>query len=451
MKKLLIANRGEIAVRIIRSAREAGIETVLTVSEADVDSVAARLADATITIGPPPVTSSYINVDAVMEAVRRSGADAVHPGFGFLSENADFARAVGEAGVTWVGPSPETIELMGNKSEARRAAREAGVPTLPGTDGALKEGDDALAIANAIGYPLVVKASSGGGGRGIRLVSSPDELLSTIDVAQAEARAAFGDPAVYLERFIEKARHVEVQVIGDGHTVIHLGDRDCTMQRRHQKLLEEAPAPDLPDDVRETIRESSVQLAQNCGYSGAGTVEFLYDPVRREAAFIEMNTRIQVEHPVTEMVTGTDVVAEQIRIADGRGLSLAQDDVKFDGHAFEVRINAEDPSNNFMPSPGTLTVVTWPRSGSVRIDTGFEEGSVVLPFYDSMIAKIIVHADTRDAALTSLQTALSELHIEGVSTTRALLAALATTPELREVTHFSTFVEKHPEILESLS
>lgn len=451
MKKLLIANRGEIAVRIIRSAKEAGIETVLTVSEADVDSVAARLADTTITIGPPPVTSSYINVDAVMDAVRRSGADAVHPGFGFLSENAEFARAVQSSGVTWVGPSPETIDLMGNKSGARRAAQEAGVPTLPGSDGALRQNDDALAIAETVGYPLVVKASSGGGGRGIRLVTSPDELLSTIDVAQAEARAAFGDPAVYLERFIEKARHVEVQIIGDGDTVIHLGDRDCTMQRRHQKLLEEAPAPDLPDDVRATIRESSVQLARNCGYSGAGTVEFLYDPVRHEASFIEMNTRIQVEHPVTEMVTGTDIVAEQIRVAEGRGLSLAQDDVSFTGHAFEVRINAEDPSNNFMPSPGTLTSVTWPSSGSVRIDTGFEEGSVVLPFYDSMIAKIIVHADTREAALASLQTALSELRIEGVSTTRALLAALATTPELREVAHFSTFVEEHPEILEALS
>ncbi|MEJ6548858.1 acetyl-CoA carboxylase biotin carboxylase subunit [Corynebacterium sp. USCH3] len=451
MKKLLIANRGEIAVRIIRSAKEAGIETVLTASEADVDSVAARLADTTITIGPPPVTSSYINVDAVMDAVRRSGADAVHPGFGFLSENAEFARAVQSSGVTWVGPSPETIDLMGNKSEARRAAQEAGVPTLPGSNGALREDDDALAIAETVGYPLVVKASSGGGGRGIRLVTSPDELLSTIDVAQAEAGAAFGDPAVYLERFIEKARHVEVQIIGDGDTVIHLGDRDCTMQRRHQKLLEEAPAPDLPDDVRATIRESSVQLARNCGYSGAGTVEFLYDPVRHEASFIEMNTRIQVEHPVTEMVTGTDIVAEQIRVAEGRGLSLAQDDVSFTGHAFEVRINAEDPSNNFMPSPGTLTSVTWPSSGSVRIDTGFEEGSVVLPFYDSMIAKIIVHADTREAALASLQTALSELRIEGVSTTRALLAALATTPELREVAHFSTFVEEHPEILEALS
>ncbi|WP_420097987.1 acetyl-CoA carboxylase biotin carboxylase subunit [Corynebacterium sp.] len=451
MKKLLIANRGEIAVRIIRSAKEAGIETVLTVSEADVDSVAARLADTTITIGPPPVTSSYINVDAVMDAVRRSGADAVHPGFGFLSENAEFARAVQSSGVTWVGPSPETIDLMGNKSEARRAAQEAGVPTLPGSNGALREDDDALAIAETVGYPLVVKASSGGGGRGIRLVTSPDELLSTIDVAQAEARAAFGDPAVYLERFIEKARHVEVQIIGDGHTVIHLGDRDCTMQRRHQKLLEEAPAPDLPDDVRATIRESSVQLARNCGYSGAGTVEFLYDPVRHEASFIEMNTRIQVEHPVTEMVTGTDIVAEQIRVAEGRGLSLAQDDVSFTGHAFEVRINAEDPSNNFMPSPGTLTSVTWPSSGSVRIDTGFEDGSVVLPFYDSMIAKIIVHADTREAALSSLQTALSELRIEGVATTRALLAALATTLELREIAHFSTFVEEHPEILEALS
>lgn len=451
MKKLLVANRGEIAVRVLRSARDAGIQTVLTVSEPDQNSVAASLADEAVVIGPAPVASSYLNIDAVLDAVRSSGADAVHPGFGFLSENADFARAVIDAGVTWVGPAPETIELMGNKSQARNAAEEAGVPTLPGTHGALAEDADALALAEEIGYPLVVKASAGGGGRGIRLVAGPDELVSTIDLARAEAHAAFGDPAVYLERFIENARHVEVQILADGNNVIHLGDRDCSMQRRHQKLLEEAPAPALPAEVRETIRTSSVELARNCGYQGAGTVEFLYDPNRGEAAFIEMNTRIQVEHPVTEMVTGVDIVAEQLRIADGQPLSIRQEDVTFNGHAFEARINAEDPGNNFMPSPGTLATIVWPTSGTVRVDTGFEEGSTVLPFYDSMIAKIIVHADDRDAALESLRTALDELHIDGVATTRPLLAALAATPELRDVQHHSTFVEQNGAILEGLS
>ncbi|AWT27393.1 MULTISPECIES: acetyl-CoA carboxylase biotin carboxylase subunit [Corynebacterium] len=446
MRKLLVANRGEIAARIIRSARDAGIRTVLTVSEPDRDSVAATMADETVVIGPAPVTGSYLNIDAVLDAVRSSGADAVHPGFGFLSENADFARAVLDAGVTWVGPSPETIELMGNKSAAREAAEAAGVPTLPGTRGALDPGADAETTAAGIGYPLVVKASAGGGGRGIRLVEKPGELLSTIELARAEARAAFGDPSVYLERFIENARHVEVQILADDTRVIHLGDRDCSMQRRHQKLLEEAPAPALPDHVRETIRSSSVELARNCGYRGAGTVEFLYDPVRQEASFIEMNTRIQVEHPVTEMITGVDIVAEQLRVADGLPLSVSQGDIVFDGHAFEARINAEDPANSFMPSPGTLTTVIWPTTGEVRVDTGFEEGSAVLPFYDSMIAKIIVHAATRDLALEALRTALDELHIEGVATTRPLLAALAATPELREVRHHSTFVEHSGEL-----
>lgn len=451
MKKLLVANRGEIAVRVLRSARDAGIRTVLTVSEPDRDSVAAALADETVVIGPAPVASSYLNINAVLDAAGSSGADAVHPGFGFLSENADFACAVIDAGVTWVGPAPETIELMGNKSAARNAAEEAGVPTLPGTRGALAEDADAVSVAAEIGYPLVVKASAGGGGRGIRLVTGPDELVSTIDLARAEARAAFGDPAVYLERFIENARHVEVQILADGDSVIHLGDRDCSMQRRHQKLLEEAPAPALPDQVREIIRSSSVELARNCGYRGAGTVEFLFDPARGEASFIEMNTRIQVEHPVTEMVTGIDIVAEQLSIADGQTLSIRQEDVTFHGHAFEARINAEDPVNNFMPSPGTLTKVVWPTSGEVRVDTGFEEGSTVLPFYDSMIAKIIVHADDRGAALEALRTALDELDIEGVATTRPLLAALAAAPELRDVTHHSTFVEQSDSILEGLS
>lgn len=451
MKKLLIANRGEIAVRIIRAARERGLTTVLTVSEADVDSVAATQADETVVIGPAPAQASYLNVDAVLAAARDSGADAVHPGFGFLSENPRFARAVIDAGLTWVGPSPETIELMGDKARARRAAAEAGVPTLPGTEGALDPEADAGAIAEGVGYPLVVKASSGGGGRGIRLVESADQLVETIELARAEAQAAFGDPTVYLERFIPKARHVEVQILGDGETFLHLGDRDCSMQRRHQKVLEEAPAPGLPDELRETIRSSSVDLARRTGYRGAGTVEFLYDAERGEASFIEMNTRLQVEHPVTEMVTGVDIVAEQLRIASGEGLSISQADVTISGHSFEARINAEDPFHGFMPSPGTIQSVTWPSSGDVRVDTGFESGSVVAPFYDSMLAKIIVRADDRDAAIKAIETALLELQVEGIATTTPMLLALARSEALARLEHHSTYIESTPGLLEDLT
>ncbi|GAA2004215.1 acetyl-CoA carboxylase biotin carboxylase subunit [Brevibacterium samyangense] len=450
MQKLLIANRGEIAVRIMRTAKRLGLTTVLTVSEPDKDSLAARTADEVVVIGPAPAGSSYLNKDAVLRAALDSGADAVHPGFGFLSENADFARMVAEAGLTWVGPSPETIELMGNKARARESARAAGVPTLPGTDGPLPKDTDPAAVAESIGFPLVVKASAGGGGRGIRLVERPEDLASTIDIARAEAGAAFGDDTVYLERFVRRARHVEVQVLGDGTSFIHLGDRDCSMQRRQQKVLEEAPAPNLPDSVRETIRMSSVELARRSGYTGAGTVEFLYDAEREEAAFIEMNTRIQVEHPVTEMITGIDIVEQQLRVAAGEGLGVTQDDVAFDGAAFEVRINAEDPANGFMPSPGAITALTWPTGESVRVDSGFEEGSVVAPFYDSMIAKIIVHGTDRPTALENLRTALADFHLDGVKTTAPLAAALAARPELAEVTHHSTFVETTPHLLEDL-
>lgn len=450
MDHLFIANRGEIAVRIIRTARQLGIRTTLAVSEADTDSLAAQMADDTALVGPAPATASYLNGEAVLKAARDSGADALHPGFGFLSENADFAKMVSDAGIIWVGPDPESIRLMGNKAAARAAAVDAGVPTLAGSNGALAADADVTAIAAEIGYPLVVKASAGGGGRGIRRVESAEQLSGTIDIARAEAAAAFGDDALYMERFVDRARHVEVQVLGDGERYIHLGDRDCSMQRRQQKVIEEAEAPRLPDHVRDLIRSSSVELARRSGYKGAGTVEFLYDPARETAAFIEMNTRLQVEHPVTEFVTGIDIVAEQLRIAEGRGLSVTQDEVAFDGHAIEVRINAEDPAHNFMPSPGTITALRWPDGEGVRIDSGFVEGGVVAPFYDSMLAKLIVHAPDRDQAIAKMERALDDTEIDGVKTTVPLLRALIAREEFAAVDHYSTFVESADILLEKL-
>ncbi|WP_179389077.1 acetyl-CoA carboxylase biotin carboxylase subunit [Psychromicrobium silvestre] len=454
MHRLLVANRGEIAVRIIRTAREMGIETILACSEVDRESLAAQLADEIAVIGPAPASKSYLDQQAVLEAARRSRADAIHPGYGFLSENAGFARQVLDAGITWVGPSPEAIEQMGNKSQARQAARGAGVPTLRGTDGILDPAlrpEEVEQFGEQIGFPLVVKASAGGGGRGIRLVTSVKDLVQTVDLARAEAAAAFGSPDVYLEQFIEQARHVEVQILGDGQQVIHLGDRDCSLQRRQQKLVEEAPAPDLPEEVRSEIRNSSVQLALACSYSGLGTVEFLYDPRSGQAAFIEMNTRLQVEHPVTELITGLDLVREQLLIAAGNPLRLGQQDVTFNGHAFEFRLNAEDPANNFMPSPGTLSRLQWPEGPGIRLDSGVRVGSAVAPFYDSLLAKIIVWDESRETALSRARRALGEAEIEGVHTTLPLLKALAARAELAEVSHHSKFIETNPDFWEVLA
>lgn len=445
--KLFIANRGEIAVRIARTAREMGIETVLGVSEPDAESLAARTADHYVVVGPAQAAASYLNQDALVAAAREQGCDAVHPGYGFLSENADFARKVADAGLTWVGPSADTIAMMGNKSLARESAAKAGVPVLRGSDGPLDPGADAVEIARGIGYPLVVKASAGGGGRGIRFVHDESELLATIEMARGEAGAVFGDATVYLERFVEHARHVEVQVLGDGTNFIHLGDRDCSMQRRSQKVLEEAPAPDLPDTVRTTIRESSVALARECGYHGAGTVEFLYDPVNHEAAFIEMNTRIQVEHPITEQITGVDLVREQLLIASTGSMSISQDDVHFTGHAIECRINAEDPNHHFFPSPGVIGSLEWPSGEGIRVDTGVEGGSVVSPYYDSLLAKLIVHAPDRDAAIAATLAALEATHIEGVKTTVPVHKALLARPEFADVSHHSKFIETAADLM----
>ncbi|PRB04744.1 acetyl-CoA carboxylase biotin carboxylase subunit [Microbacterium sp. MYb72] len=447
MRRLLIANRGEIAVRIARSARILGIETVAIVSEADRDSFSARIADQSVVIGPAAAKDSYLNPDAVLAAARETGADAIHPGYGFLSENAAFARAVIAAGLIWVGPDPDTIELMGDKSNAIRAAKDAGVPVLPGTGGPLSSEDDVVAIAREIGYPLLVKASAGGGGRGIRHIASEDELISTIELASSEAASVFGDPSVYLERFVSQARHVEVQLLADGENCIHLGDRDCSLQRRSQKVVEEAPAPEIPDHVRERMRAASVRLALASGYRGAGTVEFLYDAAREEAAFIEMNTRLQVEHTITEEITGIDLVREQLRIADGEALGMTQDDVRFDGHAIECRINAENPSQNFFPSPGRIAVLEWPDG--IRVDSGFEAGDVVVPFYDSMIAKVIVHAPTRIEAIERMRAALTATRIEGIETTIPLHLRLLEEPDFLATAHHTKTIETG-KILEGL-
>ncbi len=447
MKKLLIANRGEIAVRIIRAAKEMGIATVAVASEADRESDAARYADACVVIGPAPAGLSYLNQDAVIAAAVDTGADAVHPGYGFLSENAGFARKVQEAGLIWVGPNPDSIDLMGDKARARQAAIEAGVPVLAGTDGVLDVSGDLEALAEGIGYPLVVKASAGGGGRGIRRINARADLRSTVEVAQAEALAAFNSSDVYFERFVTHARHVEVQIFGDGESWVHLGDRDCSMQRRQQKVIEEAPAPGLPGDLRELMRATSVQLARQTAYTGAGTVEFLYDPERQEIAFIEMNTRLQVEHPISEAITGIDLVREQLRIAAGEKLGYTQADIRLDGHAFEFRINAEDPNNNFMPSPGRIESLDLSGGPGVRADFGFRAGQTVVPFYDSLLGKLIVWDVDRDHALARAARVLDETEIAGINTTVPLMRRLVALDDFRSATHHTTTIESVPGLL----
>ncbi|WP_449282697.1 acetyl-CoA carboxylase biotin carboxylase subunit [Leucobacter sp.] len=447
MKKLLIANRGEIAVRVIRAAREMGIATVAVVSEADRGSNAERLADESVVVGPAPAGLSYLNHDAVLGAAAQTGADAIHPGYGFLSENADFARKVIDAGLTWVGPDPDTILLMGDKSRARRAAIDAGVPVLAGTEGVLDVESDIETIADGIGYPLVVKASAGGGGRGIRRIDSREEVRSTVEVARAEALAAFNSNEVYFERFVTRARHVEVQVLGDGETWVHLGDRDCSMQRRQQKVIEEAPAPGLPEELRQRMRDTSVELARQSNYSGAGTVEFLYDPDRQEIAFIEMNTRLQVEHPISEAITGIDLVREQLRVAAGEKLGYTQEDIDFEGHAFEFRINAEDPDNRFMPSPGRIDALELSGGPGVRADFGFSAGQTVMPFYDSLLGKLIVWDIDRERALARAARALDEVEIAGIKSTVPLMRRLIALDDFAAAQHYTTYIESVPGLL----
>jgi acetyl-CoA carboxylase biotin carboxylase subunit len=429
--KLLVANRGEIAVRIIRAAREMGILAVAAHSSADRDSLAVRLADEAVEIGPAHATKSYLDAGALLRAARATGADAVHPGYGFLSENADFARAVEEAGLTFVGPRPESIRLMGNKAVARETARAAGVPVVPGSDGELRDLGHALTVAREIGFPVLVKACAGGGGRGIRIANDVAELERVLSTAQAEARAAFGDGGVYLERYVPRARHVEVQVLGDGEDVVHLFERECSMQRRRQKILEESPSPALSPPVRDAICASAVRLARSVHYRGAGTLEYLYDPDRGDFLFIEMNTRIQVEHPLTEMRTGVDLVRQMLRIAGGERLGLRQEDVVARGAAIECRINAEDPARGFLPSPGVIRELTLPGGPGVRVDTLAYAGYAIPPFYDSLVAKVVVWAESRPAALARMGRALGEMRVEGVATTLPLHRDLVRSKEMQ--------------------
>jgi acetyl-CoA carboxylase biotin carboxylase subunit len=421
---VFVANRGEIAVRIIRAARELGIETVLGCSEADKDSLAARMATTVETLGPAPAAKSYLDVRAVVDAARRSGADAVHPGYGFLSENSGFAQAVQDAGLVFVGPSPQAIALMGDKAAARACAMKAGVPTVPGSDGVVEGVALALREAERVGYPVMLKAAAGGGGRGIRIAADAQVLAEQFVVATREAESAFGYGGLYLERFVGRARHVEVQIIGDGRRAIHLYERECSLQRRRQKLVEEAPSPSLDKAVRARMCASAVALAESVSYAGVGTVEYLYDPATAEFFFIEMNTRVQVEHPVTEMVTGVDIVRESLRLACGGPLGYQQADIVLRGASIECRINAEDPGRNFMPSPGVVVGLTLPAGPGVRVDTHLYEGYRVPPFYDSLLAKVIVWDTSRTEAIARMKRALGELKFEGVKSTLGLHLAL---------------------------
>ena len=415
LDKILIANRGEIALRILRACRELGIKTVAVHSDADRDLKHVRLADESVCIGPAASLHSYLNVPAVISAAEVTDSVGIHPGYGFLSENADFAERVKESGFVFIGPNPETIRMMGDKVAAIEAMKKAGVPTVPGSDGPLGTDDETnIKTARRIGYPIIIKASGGGGGRGMRVVHAEGSLLNSISLTKAEAGAAFNNDVVYMEKFLGNPRHIEFQVLSDEHgNAIHLGERDCSMQRRHQKVIEEAPAPGITEDMRNEIGERCAQACRDIGYRGAGTFEFLYE--NDEFYFIEMNTRVQVEHPVTEMITGVDIVKEQIRIASGLPLSYKQSDIKIQGHAMECRLNAED-SNTFMPSPGTITSYHAPGGPGVRVDTHIYNGYRVPPYYDSMIGKLICHGETRDVAMARMRGALSEVVIEGIKT-----------------------------------
>ena len=417
-RKILIANRGEIAVRIIRAARELGIETVAVYSTADKEALHTLLADEAVCIGPAKSTESYLNMNAVLSAAVLTGSEAIHPGFGFLSENSKFATMCEEVGIKFIGPSGSVMDMMGDKINARAQMIKAGVPVIPGSDGEVHSAEEALKVADRIGYPVMLKASAGGGGKGIRKVERAEDLVPAFESASTEAKAAFGNGAMYLERVIYPARHIEVQILADqfGH-VVHLGERDCSLQRNNQKVLEESPSVAIGKTIRDQIGSAAVRAAESVGYENAGTIEFLYDEGKGEFYFMEMNTRVQVEHPVTEFVTGIDIVKEQIKIAAGQELSVSQEDIQISGHAIECRINAENPAFNFAPSPGKITNLYLPSGGvGLRVDSAVYPGYTIPPYYDSMIAKIIVHGENRFDALMKMQRALYELEIDGVMT-----------------------------------
>ncbi len=441
IRRLLIANRGEIAVRIQRACRELGIQTVQVYSEADRESLAVRMADTAVCIGPARASESYLRGERIVEAALALRADAIHPGYGFLAENAVFARLCEREGVSFVGPSAEAIATMGDKARARTVAREAGVPVTPGSTGPLADARAALDVAATLGYPVILKAVAGGGGRGMRVVDRAEDLAEHFQNASQEALAAFGDAAIYLEKYLTEIRHVEVQVLSDGVNVLNLGERDCSSQRRNQKLVEEGPAPNLPPALRAAMGDAALRLCRHVGYRSAGTVECIVDPAREAFYFMEMNTRIQVEHPVTECTTGIDIVKEQIRIASGEPLSMRQQDVQAQGHAIECRINAEDPNNGFAPSPGVVTDLHWPGGPGVRIDSHLYRGYCIPPNYDSLIAKLICFGRDRKEALQRTRRALAELRIEGVHTTAAFLASLIDSEAFQRGTVHTRFVE----------
>ncbi len=431
IQRLFIANRGEIAVRIVRAAQALGIHSIQAHSEADSDMLAVKLADEAVSIGPAPAKESYLNIDAILQAAKATGADAIHPGYGFLSESPAFVRAVEASGLIFVGPSADTIERMGDKVAARQAAEAAGVPVVPGSDGRVESVAEAVTIGEQIGFPVMIKAAAGGGGRGIRVAKTVEELKSLAPQAKAEAEAAFGDGGLYVERAILSPRHIEVQILGDGETAVHCFERECSLQRRRQKVWEEAGATCLDEETREALCASAVALAKAVNYRGAGTLEYLFDEAANEFFFIEMNTRIQVEHPVTEMLTGVDLVAEMIKVCGGAKLSMTQDEITRSGHSIEVRLCAEDPYMDFMPWPGQVTSLKIPSGEGVRFDHFLSEGYQIPPFYDSLLGKVIVHAETRDAAIDKLVKALTELEIAGTKTTAPLHLALAADPNVR--------------------
>ena len=431
LKKVLIANRGEIALRVLRACREMGIATVAVHSEADRDSLHVKLADESVCIGPAPSPQSYLHIPAIISAAEVTGADAIHPGYGFLAENANFADQVEQSGFVFIGPRADTIRLMGDKVSAKHAMIAAGVPCVPGSEGALPDDDaEILRIADQVGFPVIIKASGGGGGRGMRVVEKKEDLLKSVEMTKTEAGAAFGNPMVYMERYLQKPRHVEIQVLADEHgNAIYLGERDCSMQRRHQKVIEEAPAPGITQAEREAIGQACVDACKRIGYRGAGTFEFLYE--NGEFFFIEMNTRVQVEHPVTELISGVDIVQEQIRVASGLPLQYTQEDIILEGHAFECRINAEDPYN-FIPSPGLIESCHLPGGFGVRVDSHIYQGYRIPPNYDSLIGKICVHGKTREQAMAKIRVAMAELAITGIKTNTALHRDLFADPGFQE-------------------
>ncbi|ACB94978.1 acetyl-CoA carboxylase biotin carboxylase subunit [Beijerinckia indica] len=438
--KILIANRGEIALRILRAAKELGIATVAVHSTADANAMHVRLADESVCIGPPPARDSYLNIPAILAACEVTGAEAVHPGYGFLSENARFAEILAEHHIAFIGPKAEHIRLMGDKVEAKRTALRLGIPCVPGSDGAIRDEAEALAVAKTLGFPVLIKAAAGGGGRGMKLARTAEDLPLALSTAKMEALSAFGDDSVYLEKYLEKPRHIEVQILGDGKgKAIHLGERDCSLQRRHQKVWEETPSPALNQEQRPRIGEICAQAMRDLGYSGAGTIEFLYE--NGEFYFIEMNTRIQVEHPITEMVTGVDLVNEQIKIAAGSTLSLTQEEVLFSGHAIECRINAENPST-FHPSPGKIAYYHPPGGLGVRVDSAVYAGYKIPPNYDSLVGKLIVHARNRNEALMRLRRALDECVIDGIETTLPLFRTLIRNTDIQNGSYDIHWLEK---------